>query len=196
MMPRDQMLEQQPWYVTSQTSPFPRQPASLFPSRTTANNVQTSIIVAAMLFATIASLATASRMLWAFAREKGIPGYTVLVQVSLLSPGSSSNTNQTLLGPNEIGSSNLLYCPNRLYQHPACSHQHRLNRRLQRPHLPRHRRILHLLRHIRMRPPPQTPHNRNDLRPLPSRSRWYSHYYRIPNLQRHRRLLFLLARRS
>ncbi|PQE27665.1 choline transport protein [Rutstroemia sp. NJR-2017a BBW] len=41
----------------------------------------TSIIVAAMLFATIASLATASRMLWAFAREKGIPGYTVLVQV-------------------------------------------------------------------------------------------------------------------
>ncbi|PQE17187.1 choline transport protein [Rutstroemia sp. NJR-2017a WRK4] len=41
----------------------------------------TSIIIAALLFATIASLATASRMSWAFAREKGLPGYNFLVQI-------------------------------------------------------------------------------------------------------------------
>jgi hypothetical protein len=174
----------------------PFETVSSFPSRTTTNNVQSSIIVAAMLFATIASLATASRMLWAFAREKGIPGYTVLVQVSYLSLESPSNTNPGLLGPNEISSSNLLYCLNRLYQHPPGPHQHRLNRRLQRPYIPCHSWILHLFRHIRMRTPTQTTHNRNDLRTLPSRSRWYSYYYRILDLQHHRRLLFLLARCS
>ena len=46
-----------------------------------ANTVQTSLVIAAMVFATIGLLATASRMAWAFAREKGLPGYTILVKV-------------------------------------------------------------------------------------------------------------------
>ncbi|KAM3069686.1 hypothetical protein ACMFMG_010404 [Clarireedia jacksonii] len=104
-----------------------------------------SIIVAAMLFATIASLTTASRMAWAFAREKGLPGYTVLVQVSYLSLELSSHTEPGLLGQNEISSSNLLYCLKRLNQHSARPYQHRLNSRLQRSHIPRHSRLLHLV---------------------------------------------------
>ncbi|KUJ14245.1 amino acid transporter-like protein [Mollisia scopiformis] len=44
-------------------------------------SAMTSMIIAAMVFATIGFLATASRMAWAFAREKGLPGYNTLVKV-------------------------------------------------------------------------------------------------------------------
>jgi len=40
-----------------------------------------SVIIAAMIFATIAALATASRMTWAFAREKGLPGSKYISRV-------------------------------------------------------------------------------------------------------------------
>jgi len=40
-----------------------------------------SAIIAAMIFACIGVLATASRMTWAFAREKGLPGYQYLRRV-------------------------------------------------------------------------------------------------------------------
>lgn len=46
---------------------------------------QTSIIIAAMVFAAVGYLATASRMLWAFAREEGLPGSSVLARVCALS---------------------------------------------------------------------------------------------------------------
>ncbi|MCJ1426816.1 hypothetical protein MMC29_004719, partial [Sticta canariensis] len=41
----------------------------------------TSVIIAAMVFATIGFLATSSRMAWAFAREKGLPGSAILAKV-------------------------------------------------------------------------------------------------------------------
>lgn len=46
---------------------------------------QTSIIIAAMIFAAVGYLATASRMLWAFAREEGLPGSSVLAKVCVVS---------------------------------------------------------------------------------------------------------------
>lgn len=41
----------------------------------------TSVIIAAMVFAAVGVLATASRMAWAFAREKGLPGSATLAKV-------------------------------------------------------------------------------------------------------------------
>lgn len=41
----------------------------------------TVVILVAQIFAAIGLLATASRMTWAFAREKGLPGYTYLARV-------------------------------------------------------------------------------------------------------------------
>ena len=41
----------------------------------------TFVVLLAQIFAAIGLLATASRMTWAFAREKGIPGYTYLSRV-------------------------------------------------------------------------------------------------------------------
>lgn len=38
-----------------------------------------------MVFAAVGYLATASRMLWAFAREEGLPGSSVLARVCVLS---------------------------------------------------------------------------------------------------------------
>lgn len=40
-------------------------------------------MVAAMVFATVGFLATASRMSWAFAREQGLPGSRILAKVLL-----------------------------------------------------------------------------------------------------------------
>ncbi|KAL8651850.1 MAG: hypothetical protein Q9210_003024 [Variospora velana] len=44
-------------------------------------NAMTSIIITAMIFAAVGYLATASRMLWAFAREQGLPGSSLLAKV-------------------------------------------------------------------------------------------------------------------
>ncbi len=41
-----------------------------------------SVIIALCVFVIVGALATASRMLWAFAREKGLPGHNILVKVS------------------------------------------------------------------------------------------------------------------
>ncbi|KAL8811337.1 MAG: hypothetical protein Q9200_001864 [Gallowayella weberi] len=41
----------------------------------------TSVIIVALTFAAVGSLATASRMMWAFAREQGLPGSSVLARV-------------------------------------------------------------------------------------------------------------------
>ena len=43
---------------------------------------QIAVIIAAMIFATVGLLATASRMTWAFAREQGLPGSAYLSRVS------------------------------------------------------------------------------------------------------------------
>ncbi|KAL8952509.1 MAG: hypothetical protein Q9222_001577 [Ikaeria aurantiellina] len=44
-------------------------------------NAMTSIIITAMIFAAVGFLATAPRMLWAFAREQGLPGSSLLSRV-------------------------------------------------------------------------------------------------------------------
>ncbi|CAO1597488.1 hypothetical protein XANCAGTX0491_001296 [Xanthoria calcicola] len=44
-------------------------------------NAMISIIITAMIFAAVGLLATASRMLWAFAREQGLPGSSLLAKV-------------------------------------------------------------------------------------------------------------------
>ncbi|KAI9692825.1 MAG: hypothetical protein M1822_004819 [Bathelium mastoideum] len=44
-------------------------------------SAMTAVIIAAMAFSNVSLLATASRMLWAFAREKGLPGHTYLSKV-------------------------------------------------------------------------------------------------------------------
>ncbi len=41
-----------------------------------------SVIMALGIFVIVGALATASRMLWAFAREKGLSGHRILVKVS------------------------------------------------------------------------------------------------------------------
>lgn len=46
-----------------------------------AHNFQTCIIVVTEIFASVGALATASRMLWAFAREEGLPGSSYLARV-------------------------------------------------------------------------------------------------------------------
>ncbi|KAL9116293.1 MAG: hypothetical protein Q9187_007182, partial [Circinaria calcarea] len=46
-----------------------------------ANPYEASILIAAFVFATVGYLATASRMTWAFARERGLPGSALLGKV-------------------------------------------------------------------------------------------------------------------
>ncbi|KAL8801575.1 MAG: hypothetical protein Q9182_004361 [Xanthomendoza sp. 2 TL-2023] len=57
-----------------------------------------SVIIIALTFAAVGSLATASRMLWAFAREQGLPGSSVLARVE----------SRTLLPLYAIGLSTLI----------------------------------------------------------------------------------------
>ena len=47
---------------------------------------QTCIIVITQIFATVGIVATASRMLWAFAREGGLPGSKWISRVSFRLP--------------------------------------------------------------------------------------------------------------
>ena len=53
-----------------------------------ANNPQTLVIIAALVFAAVGCLATASRMAWAFARERGLPASSILAKVR----GSTDHT--------------------------------------------------------------------------------------------------------
>lgn len=48
------------------------------------HTLQSSLIVAAVIFAATGFLTTASRMTWAFAREKGLPGSSWLSKVGTL----------------------------------------------------------------------------------------------------------------
>ncbi|KAL8829992.1 MAG: hypothetical protein Q9191_001688 [Dirinaria sp. TL-2023a] len=50
-------------------------------SKVMAKHGQTSVLIAAFIFAAIGGLTTASRMAWAFARERGLPGSSVLARV-------------------------------------------------------------------------------------------------------------------
>lgn len=49
-----------------------------------ADRSQTSVILFAEIFSSIGILATSSRMLWAFARERGLPGSTYIAKVERL----------------------------------------------------------------------------------------------------------------
>ena len=49
----------------------------------TPNEMQVAVIISAMMFATVGSLATASRMTWAFARERGLPASAYLSRVRI-----------------------------------------------------------------------------------------------------------------
>lgn len=55
-------------------------------ARLNANRKQAAICVASQVFATIGFLATASRMMWAFARDRGLPFSDHLAKVGFNIP--------------------------------------------------------------------------------------------------------------
>lgn len=105
--------------------------------------VMASIVMVLTIGAGVGLSASTSRICWAFARDKGLPGWKTLskveplifsvprVSVILHVTGQLQNPNPRPRRP--------LHKYNRL---PPCSHQHWLHHCLQRHHLRRHRRPL------------------------------------------------------
>ena len=58
-----------------------KKPFLAYDGKNYANPYEASILIAAFVFATVGYLATASRMTWAFARERGLPGSALLGKV-------------------------------------------------------------------------------------------------------------------
>lgn len=56
-----------------------------------------SVIVIISFCATIATVAAASRQLWAFARDRGIPGWRILSKASFFCPKFSSRSSSNIL---------------------------------------------------------------------------------------------------
>lgn len=137
------------------------------------------IICALGICATIAFLASASRMTWAFARDHGLPFWRYLAKVSLCHPACSSqatNPSTTKGRTSKFHPSNL-HPRHRHHLLPPRPHQHRLRHRLQRRHLPHHQRPI-LLLPPRRRPPPLPPLHRLHHHP---------HHLRSQPQNRHRR---------
>ena len=62
-----------------------------------ATNVMTSVMVVNLTASSIAVLATASRQLWAFARNKGVPFSTFFAPASTFMSSKRANTNNSSL---------------------------------------------------------------------------------------------------
>ena len=79
-------------------------------------DIMVAIIVIALVFAVIAEIATASRQIWSFARDKGLPFSSFLSKVRTLSRElpSLSSRSLTLASP----CTRLSQCP---VQHPGVS---------------------------------------------------------------------------
>lgn len=58
--------------------------------------VKACVVIVTQFFATVGLIATASRMLWAFAREGGLPGSKYLARVSKSPPVNDSRANPNL----------------------------------------------------------------------------------------------------
>lgn len=141
-----------------------------------------TVIVILGICATIAFVASASRMTWSFARDHGLPFWYYLSKVSQALPGITSTIRhppQTLLTWNIdmlmtvslVGTGRTpKFNPSRLDSHhrhdilPPRSHQHRLLHRLQRRHLPDHQRSVRFLL-PRLRFAPSSPNRRLHLPP-------------------------------
>lgn len=108
--------------------------------------VMASLVMVLTIGAGVGLSASTSRICWAFARDKGLPGWRTLSKVDTLvvavprSPISLQTTGQ-LQNPNPRLRRSL-HKHNRL---PPRPHQHRLHHGLQRHHLCRHRRPLLLV---------------------------------------------------
>lgn len=136
--------------------------------------VMACLIILMCLCSTISNVATASRQMFAFARDRGLPFSGFLARVSQHSshhPGI--RTNVQLSGPPRLG-----HPPQRrlrLLRHhlPPLSHQPRQRRRFQRHSLPHSRRNPQLLHHLHLlRRSPQNAQRSSPARTMESRPRW------------------------
>jgi len=132
--------------------------------------VMVSLILLVGLGLDIGIMAAASRMLWSFARDHGVPGWQYVSKVLMLltNPLPQSQFAKLTIAKgrwqNENPHHRSLHHNHPL--HPPRSHKHRLLRRLQRRRLPHPSRPLRLLLHS-LRPPPLAAHH--PLHPNPPR---------------------------
>jgi hypothetical protein len=119
-----------------------------------------SLVLTNGVFASFSTTASVSRLIWAFARDNGLPfsSFFVKVQSSTSLPIFSHYLANIQPASGLAKPQNSPPCPTpRNSYHPRfLSHQHRLYRRLHRYHLPLHPRPLHFLRPPHRFPAPQT----------------------------------------
>ena len=117
-----------------------------------ATNLLTAIIIITLTSSCISEVATASRQIWSFARDRGLPFSNFLAHASLPIKNSSSATLKSLSGQSWLKHphprSPRLSRPN----HYPCVHQHRLLYRPERNRVPvRRRPAIFVLHHHRLR---------------------------------------------
>ncbi len=100
-----------------------------------ATDVLSFIIVITLTASVIACVATASRQLWAFARDKGVPFSNTVAYVSPPPPNSALEglkTNQTTIGQPELECARQRGPPLSCCDQPVIPDQHWVLRRLER----------------------------------------------------------------
>ena len=117
----------------------------------------TCIVIALTFSATIGFLATSSRMIWSFARDKRLPFSNLISQVRCLLLGFLFGGHLLFLffnvGQSALCSPNRGHCCCRHHHLSALPHRYRLDRCFQRPYLPVPCSILHHLLHFRRAAP-------------------------------------------
>ena len=132
-----------------------------------------------MGFATIGVLATSSRMLWAFARENGLPGSSYISRVNSRLSGyvcDWTDKSDSPGGPRNV-TSNMVDRGFRSDQPTPRPHQHRVERRVQRLHRSHGSSILLILHNRRLRHVMETPDNTSfgfSMGPFQTRPLWRS----------------------
>lgn len=99
-------------------------------------------------------------MLWAFAREGGLPGSKYIARVTVSAPECVLLTHylHTPGKPTHLPPP-LRNRHNSRNQHPPRPHQHRLRRRFRRLHFPHRRKLLLIVHSRRLRDAEQAPYN-------------------------------------
>ena len=140
-----------------------------------ATNVMVTILIVTLTSSAISEVATASRQLWSFARDGGVPFAAFLQRVSRMTHIYLSHVMKA--NRSCKGYTRLEHPPQRRPRlprrhNPPLPHQHRLHSRPKRHHLPHHRLPClllhdhHLLHTNEAYPQRTTPSSPLDIRPL------------------------------
>lgn len=124
------------------------------------DKVQVSVVVVTQVIATVGTVATASRMLWAFAREGGLPYSEYVARVSCFNSRCLTSVPCLhILGRSTHAPPTIRDWNNNNNQPTTGLDQHRIICGIRRIHFVVCRQLLLLIHPFRLRDAEQTPHN-------------------------------------